>query len=503
MKLFIDVDARQAVVGVGNSSAIGTITASHEDVLEQDVYFIRAGQLYDVGSSAALRFGLFLVGTTAPSLAQAPNLPPAWVISTAYIAGANVTRTGIQYVCVLANTGQDPATDTPHTYWYPLPSSAWTYITDAAGNYYKTLINFFTSQMVAALASSDSIQCTGEFRYQLSDGEVVHTIYLNFNIFRALVTETVVPPVTLVGTTLDPSVVELKTNKDQPSGYAGLDSSGLILLSEIPFGAGGGSPVLGGQVKTAVAIPTWTHGNTFKVYVTNPTTYPPWVGGGDIATFVSSDGQITYGTVPIDGVGHDGGGYFITVLIEDFYENFFYTGGPSYLYEGWDSRTLPVGALIWFAVGLKTASGSTGLPVVSDPNLISGDFYPGIKGILTTDGSVKVIDTNTDLNFRVSTPAFAGFIPAPAAQAYTVDLAAATTYELVKIYLKVSTGTLTAALNRNGSAVSGASAISVSSTRNSVVLSQIVAIDDLIELVLSSLSGTPLNLAYSVRTQPT
>ncbi len=520
MQLFVDIDLRKSIVSPGDRSAAATIVCSSQDTLELDVYFCQAGAIIDVGAGAALRFGIFASSALTVALALIPAIFPTWSSVTAYTAGQVVSLSGVNYVCILSNTNQTPPNA---TYWLVIPGLTWARQgPDANGNYFwRGLLYCNTTQMAAAIGVLTTLPCQSEFRYQLSDGEVVHSIYLAFSVFPALLTEQstytiIIPPPGYP----DASTIELLAHKDQPSGYVGLSAGSKMPAAEVPIDgttivvassqlhvpidnstlqivggqlkvAGGvGAPILGAIVKTTLTVPTWTVGGTFKVYLTN-VSGPIWVGGGDIAIFTSSDGLVNYGNMEVDSQSSDGGGQFILLR-----ENLNYAIA---LVAG---TVVPAGSLVFFGIGLQTTQTSVGAPLVSYEQTTPDNFYPSVKGIKTTDLSVKVIDDNLDLDFRVSTPAFAGFIPSPAAQAYTVDLAAATTYKLVKVYLKVSTGTLTAALNKNGTGISGATAISVSSTRSSTVISQVVAVDDLIELVLSSLSGTPLNFAWSVRTQP-
>jgi hypothetical protein len=601
MQFFIDLDLRQVVSGPGDRTPLPTINCSSQDTLEQDVYYVRSGSIVDAGAGVALRFGLFKTGTTTPALAVVPLIFALWDNTVAYNIGDQVTRTGINYICITANTGNDPAT-TPAD-WSALPPSTWLRKQDSANNYFwQGFLILNTVQMAADVADTNPLLCTGEFRYQLSEGEIVHSIYVPFSIFPALVTETGVPPVTVQNTYPDASTIELtvhkgapggyapldggsrvpllnlpantefQTNKDVAGGYAGLDSTGKLLASEfnidhstlvfdattgqleapidrktiviggdgtiqavgsiaisigtvtalaagatptasitgtapnyklnlgIPAGGGGGGgggvPILGGIVKTAVTLPTWTHGQSFQVALTN-TDWPVWVGG-EIAIFMSSDGVHFLGTVPVLNATNSGATppeYGLNLLISDIWYNHFNTG-----------VVIPAGTLVYYMTALSLNLSALGKSILVDTSQYDGSV-PSFKGLLSSDSSVLISDVTTnpnafvDLDLKVSTPAFAGHIPTPAAQAYTVDLAAASMYKLVKIYLKTSAGTCTVALNRNGTAITGASAIAVSSTRTSVVLSQVVAIDDVIELVVSNLAAAA-DLAYSVRTQP-
>jgi hypothetical protein len=604
MKMFIDLDLRQVVSGPGDRTPLPVVQASSQDTLEIDAYYVQGGSIVDAGAGVALRFGLFKTGTNTPALAVVPLIFALWDNTVAYNIGDQVTRTGINYICITANTGNDPAT-TPAD-WSALPPSTWVRKQDSANNYFWQGFLILNTTQMAADATTNPLLCTGEFRYQLSDGEIVHSIYVPFSIFPALVTETGVSPVTVQNTYPDASTIELivhkgapsgyapldggsrvpllnlpantefQSNKDVAGGYAGLDSTGKLLASEfnidhstlvfdattgqleapidrktiviggdgtiqaigsialaigtvtalaagatptasitgpapnyklnlgIPAGGGGGGgggvPILGGIVKTAVTLPTWTHGNSFQVDLTN-TDWPIWVGG-ELAVFMSSDGVHFLGIVPVLNVTSSSPTtpptptvYGINLLISDHWYNHFTTG-----------VVIPAGALVYYMTALAINSAAQGQSLVVDTSQYDGSV-PLLKGLLSSDSSVHIADTTTgsfaflDLDVKVSTPAFAGHIPVPAAQAYTVDLAAASTYKIVKIYLKTSAGTCTVALNQNGVAIAAASAIAVSSTRTSVVLSQVVAIDDVIELVVSGLTGAA-DLAYSVRTQP-
>src|SRR5260221_10404976 len=605
MKMFIDLDLRQVVSVPGDRTPLPVVQASSQDTLEIDAYYVQGGSIVDAGAGVALRFGLFKTGTTTPALALVPLIFALWDNTVAYIIGDQVTRTGINYICITANTGNDPAT-TPAD-WSALPPSTWVRKQDSANNYFwQGFLILNTTQMAADVADTNPLLCTGEFRYQLSDGEIVHSIYIPFSIFPALVTETGVPPVNVQNTYPDvstlefvvhkgapggyapldggsrvpvlnlPANTEFQTNKDVAGGYAGLDSTGKLLASEfnidhstlvfdattgqleapidrktiviggdgtiqavgsiaisigtvtalaagatptasmtgtapqykinlgIPAGGGGGGgggvPILGGIVKTAVTLPTWTHGQSFQVDLTN-TDWPVWVGG-ELAIFMSADGVHFLGIVPVLNATQSSPQtppvptvYGINCLISDIWYNHFTTG-----------VVIPAGSLVYYMTALSLNLSAIGKSILVDTSQFDGSV-PSFKGLLSSDSSVLISDVTTgsdaflDLDLKVSTPAFAGHIPVPAAQAYTVDLASASSYKIVKIYLKTSAGTCTVALNGNGVAITGAEAVAVSSARTSVVLSQVVAMDDVIELVVSNLAAAA-DLAYSVRTQP-
>ena len=93
-----------------------------------------------------------------------------------------------------------------------------------------------------------------------------------------------------------------------------------------------------------------------------------------------------------------------------------------------------------------------------------------------------------------------GHISTPVAQNYTVDLAAAAPYTIIKFIIALSAGTCTVTVNRNGTAISGLSGIAVTSASQAISLSQVVNTDDLISLAVSGISGAA-NLQYSLRYQ--
>src|SRR5260221_1699350 len=236
MKMFIDLDLRQVVSVPGDRTPLPVVQASSQDTLEIDAYYVQGGSIVDAGAGVALRFGLFKTGTTTPALAVVPLIFALWDNTVAYNIGDQVTRTGINYICITANTGNDPAT-TPAD-WSALPPSAWVRKQDSASKYFwQGFLILNTTQMAADVADTNPLLCTGEFRYQLSDGEIVHSVYVPFSIFPALVTETRVPPVTVQSTYTDASTIELTVHKGAPGGYAPLDGGSRVPLLNLPANA--------------------------------------------------------------------------------------------------------------------------------------------------------------------------------------------------------------------------------------------------------------------------
>lgn len=97
---------------------------------------------------------------------------------------------------------------------------------------------------------------------------------------------------------------------------------------------------------------------------------------------------------------------------------------------------------------------------------------------------------------------FSGFILIPAVQVYTIDLAvaAAAGYRIVQFSAILSAGTATVSINRNGTAITGGSALSLSTTLSNTALSVAVVQNDKIDLNVTAVAS-PANLAFSLRVQ--
>jgi hypothetical protein len=185
MQIFIDLDLREAINSPGDRSLISAIQCSSQDTLEMDVYFARGGNLVNPGPGVALKYGLFAAGQTT-----ALALQTAFALET------------------------DPAT----------------------GNvFYQGLVDFNTAEMASAIQNVSSLACNGQLRYQLADGEIIHTVYLPFSVFPALLQETGTPPPAPANTYPDVSQLVLVSQKGAPSGVAELDSSGKANPAEMPI----------------------------------------------------------------------------------------------------------------------------------------------------------------------------------------------------------------------------------------------------------------------------
>jgi hypothetical protein len=128
-------------------------------------------------------------------------------------------------------------------------------------------------------------------------------------------------------------------------------------------------------------------------------------------------------------------------------------------------------------------------------NVWARDTASGVAYLLSSSG---VGGTAVAASLPMGTPAMPPSV-APvgtmngqfdSAGTYAVDLAAAFPYTITALVVRVTTGTCTVALNRNGAAIPGATGIAVTTAAQTVPLNQAVAVNDLIEMVITSLGGT-------------
>jgi hypothetical protein len=185
MKVVIDLDQHQAIQDFTIRSPAGTYQFKSQDTVEWELYFVQGGFVIDMGSSFALKFGMIKTG--------------------------DPTNTLLAY------------------------NTAFTYKTDSDGNvYYSGLVNFNTSQMATAIGTSPSMAGTAEIRYQDALNEIIHTINISTMVYATILVESGTTPPSVPPTYPDASTLELLVHKDQPSGYAGLNSSGKLNGADIP-----------------------------------------------------------------------------------------------------------------------------------------------------------------------------------------------------------------------------------------------------------------------------
>lgn len=100
-----------------------------------------------------------------------------------------------------------------------------------------------------------------------------------------------------------------------------------------------------------------------------------------------------------------------------------------------------------------------------------------------------------------SATSMGAFIESPSNKTYTLEVDAPSAFTITKISIKCVSGTCTVALSRNGTAITGATAISVSSTLATATLSQACVAGDVIAMTVSSVA-TVVDLSATIRVQP-
>ncbi len=140
MNLYVDVDLHQAIQSPGSRSPASAFAIKMHDTPALDVYLVTGGQVQDYGAGTAMRFGLNLAAPAAISLL--------------------------------------------------VEETTFTWMTDSNGEvFYHGEPNFDTSQLLAALGGSYSIQCAGEIRYQTPSGEIARTLDIPVVVYRAILDE--------------------------------------------------------------------------------------------------------------------------------------------------------------------------------------------------------------------------------------------------------------------------------------------------------------------------
>src|ERR1700736_5116218 len=96
--------------------------------------------------------------------------------------------------------------------------------------WYRGQPNFYTTNLQAALGSAASLACLGEVRFASPDSSVTHSLNFPIQVDAILIPETY-PPVAVLNTYPSVGTLQLKTEKDQPFGYPGLNASGYVSCS--------------------------------------------------------------------------------------------------------------------------------------------------------------------------------------------------------------------------------------------------------------------------------
>jgi hypothetical protein len=138
MQTIIDLDLRQAISDFAFKSPAPPYAGKSQDTQSHEIYFVQGGNVQDLGTGPAIKFGL--IGPGGPSLL---------VLQTSY-------------------TRQVDANGTVFYLGYPI---------------------FNTSNLASALGTNPSIACIAEVRYQLTTGEIEHTLDIPMTIYRTILSE--------------------------------------------------------------------------------------------------------------------------------------------------------------------------------------------------------------------------------------------------------------------------------------------------------------------------
>jgi hypothetical protein len=164
---------------------------------------------------------------------------------------------------------------------------------------------------------------------------------------------------------------------------------------------------------------------------------------------------------------------------------------------------------------IYTGSSIQGTGGVASPATLVGDIAQGsgayqvyqrnssgnsVWGAIPVDGTTMTIASG-NLISHGQQENLGAHIETPTAKTYTLDLAASSAYTIKSFKCILGAGTCTLALQQNGTNVSGAGAISVSTTLSTTALTQAVAANDKITIVLSSLASSPADLAFTMYIQ--
>ena len=170
---------------------------------------------------------------------------------------------------------------------------------------------------------------------------------------------------------------------------------------------------------------------------------------------------------------------------------------------------------------LTTRTSNTAWTMTNRPlqgNAVSGTMATaatvtlvGPGQMTTTQGGLVPAPPNVATQFLNGTGVFSTpvppatsmgvFIESPSNKTYVLDQDAPSPYTIIKLSIKTVSGTCTVALNRNGTGITSATAVSVTSTLTTVVLSQACVVGDVITLVVSA-NSSAVDLSASVRVQP-
>jgi hypothetical protein len=345
------------------------------DVLDLDVRFVSGGQVVDLTSAAVVSFGL---------------------------VQASQPGSGLLVSCQAFNR-MDSGETPPLDIWY------------------RGQPNFYTTNLQAALGTSSSLACLGEVRFASPDSSVTHSLNFPVQVDAVLIPETY-PPITVLSTYPSIGTIQLKTEKNQPNGYAGLSPSGYLSTSVIPPGvewqsnkgvpggyvplASSGTistsfldprvPLLSGSYLSPAVVPI--DGVTISVVggvlqasgavlgVLTSTTEPFTTPAIGVTVPISAPtGALTAGALYVIGTA---GSFVLTTVTDALHGVYTYQGGGTGI-----GATVPFGQNVTLGAGPPGAQGIQGIQGTQGIQGIQG---PGGSGALTWSslvGTPVALDT--------------------------------------------------------------------------------------------------------------
>jgi hypothetical protein len=406
MKIVIDLDLHQAVQDFTITQPAGIYDFKSQDTIDFWIYFVRVGVVQDMGAGFALKFGMIATGDTSATLLA-----------------------------------------------YQTASS---HQTDSDGNvYYLMQVNFNTSQMASAISGKTSLPCTAEIRYQTSDSEIIHSLNISSLVYPTILVETGVTPPGVSTGYPDASTIELLVHKNAASGYAGLDSSSHIYVSQL------------GGVAELVARKD------------QPSGYPS----------LDANTLIPAAEIPIDGTTIIASGSPLKISAPlsagDMQKSTYDTNNDGIVDHAAlaDTATNATNATTAATLSQATSAGAL--------STVWGKDAAGNQKLFVAPGSVTL-----------PPDVISGIIAAPINKAYTYEIYSPSNYKITDINAGTTTGTCTIALLQNGGAVAGTTLNVTPSSPSSFPpalhgLNIAVNAGDTWQLVVSAASS-PVDLAFSI-----
>lgn len=138
MQIIIDLDLREAVSDFSVKSVAPTYAGKSQDTQSLNIYFVKGGVIQDLGTGPTIKYGL--IGPSGPNLL---------VLCTTFTRSIDVNN---------------------NVYYLGFPV-------------------FNTSNLLAALGTNTNIACISEVRYQLTSGEIEHSLDIPITIWRTILSE--------------------------------------------------------------------------------------------------------------------------------------------------------------------------------------------------------------------------------------------------------------------------------------------------------------------------